>query len=66
MARHEQDETGLFVCPTTGKRAEYVWTRHDRSGLFNACFHCTGERRTPGGDLHALQRRRQKKERRRP
>jgi len=61
--RHYQDETNLFVCPITGKHADFVWSDRDRGGACNCCVHCTGEHRTPGGMLHALQTRRQREER---
>lgn len=60
--RHYQDESNLFVCPITGEHTDYVWSRRDRGRGFTCCEHCTGEHRTPGGDLHALQALRQQGE----
>lgn len=59
---------GTWLCHETGKEApgRFVWTRHDRPGLHNACYACSdapvfsgaGKRVRELGKLwHGLERR---------
>jgi hypothetical protein len=57
MTAHQWIPKKGFFCEAAQKYTRYVWTDHAKPGNGNSCEHCTGEARTLGGDLYALNQR---------
>ncbi len=47
-----------WLCIATGKTVTFVWTKHDRPGVKNACLFCTGKDESPASLLMAVQNKR--------
>ena len=47
-----------YVCIGTGQAVDFVFTDHERPGVFNACRHCHEDKTSIGQRLSALNARR--------